>query len=189
MKKIFTIVALAAALLFTGCKKTSDFNKYLIEDYEYVQSQFEKREVVFYEAQITLNGSPVELGKKAQPASVKEVFQAEDTVIFVNRDFTTDEMKVEVVPGYWLEDVAVDPYDVCDYNDALKALLNAEGVEVPDAVFVTLRKPLGPVVFDNAFYIFGSTKTNFVAVDAKTLEIKNFDSVEGHLNTEAEVEE
>lgn len=174
MKKFLTIVAIATAVLFTGCKKTSDFNKYLIEDYEYVQSQYVGQEVVFYEAQITLNGSPVELGKEAQPITVKEVFQVNDTVVFVNRDYTTKEVNVETVQGYWCEDVVVNPVGIVDYNDALKALLSVKTIDVPDAVFVTLRNPLGPVVYENPFYIFGSTHTSFVAVDAKTLEIYDF---------------
>lgn len=182
MKKIFAILAVAVAML-TGCKKTSDFNKYLVEDYEFVQAQYEGLEVVFYEAQITLNGSPVELGYKAEPVSVREVYQVVDTalVVFVDRDYTTGVVNVEQREGYWCEDVVVDPTVVADFNDALDALLKAKTIDVPDAVFVTLRNPLGPVVYDNPFYIFGSNHTSFVAVDAVTLEIQQFESVEAYL--------
>ena len=185
MKKFLAIAALAAAVLFAGCRKTSDFNKYLVSDYEFVQAQYADRTVVFYEAQITLNGSPAELGTKAQPATVKEVYQVVDTalVVFVNRNYETGDVAVEEVPGFWCEDVVVDPNGVADYNAALNALLSAD-VIVPDAVFVTLRNPLGPVVYDNPFYVFGSTKTSFVAVDAKTLEVQEFSAGESTLRVE-----
>lgn len=177
MKKIIAIVAMATALIFTGCKK-SDFNKFLEEDYAYVQSQYEGKKVLFYEAEITLAGTPADLGKKALPATCKEVFQVEDTVVFVERNYATGAVAVESVHGCWCEDLVVYPERVADYKDALNALLNAEGIHVPDALFVTLRRPLGPTLYENAFYIFGSTHTNFVAVDAKTLEVQEFDSVQ-----------
>ena len=190
MKKIFAIVAVAVAV-FTGCKKTSDFNKYLTQDYEYVQSHYVGQEVVFYEAQIVLNGSPVELGMKAQPVSAKEVFQVADSavVVIVNRDYVNGSVELEIHDGYWCEDVVIDPTLVGDYNDALKALLSAKEIDVPDAVFVTLRNPLGPVVYENPFYIFGSNHTSFVAVDAVTFEIKDFEATESSLKEKVSVEE
>ena len=182
MKKILVIAAVAAAML-TGCKKVSDFNKYLAEDYEFVQNEYAGQEVVFYEAQITLDGSPVDLGKDAQPASVKEVFQIVDTslVVIVNRNYHDGEVVVEQHHGYWCEDVVVNPYDIADYNDALDALLKIKSEDIPDAIYVTLRNPLGPTVYENPFYIFGSNHTSFVAVDAKTLEINVFEPVESHI--------
>ena len=190
MKKIFAILAVAVAV-FTGCKKTSDFNKYLPKDYEYVQSHYPGQEVVFYEAQLLLNGSPVELGMNAKPVSVKEVFQLTDSavVVIVNRNYVSGVVELEIHDGYWCEDVVVDPTTIADYNKALQALLSAKTIEVPDAEFVTLRNPLGPVVHENPFYIFGSTHTNFVAVDAVTLEIQNFNGVEGYLKHNFSVEE
>ena len=193
MKKILAIAAMAAALLFTGCKKTSNFNKYLVPDYEYVQAQYEGQQVVFYEAQIILNGSPAELGRKAKPVSVKEVFQVVDSalVVFVNRDYANGTFEVEEHQGYWCEDVVVDPYTVGDYNYALEALLNVKGViEIPDAVFVTLRNPLGPTPYENPFYIFGSNHTSFIAVDAVTFEVQSFNASESVLKeTVEELEE
>ena len=176
------IVALATTALFTGCKKTSDFNKYLVEDFEYVRDQYPDRDVVFYEAQVTLNGSPAELGKKSTPLSVKEVFQVvnDHEVIYVNRNYETGEVKVEAIKGAWCEDVRVIPTEIADYTDALKALLNAEGITLTDSPLMTLRNPLGPTVHESAFYIFGSNHTSFVAVDAKTLEVTEFNGVESY---------
>lgn len=185
MKKILMIMAAAVAML-TACKKTSDFNKYLVEDYQYVQQQYDGLQVVFYEAEVTLNGSPVELGLKAQPVSVREVYQVVDTalVVFVDRDYTTGVVNVEQHEGYWCEDVVVDPTVVGDYNDALKALLNAKGITVPDAVFVTLRNPLGPTVYEHPFYIFGSNHSSYVAVDAVTFEVQGFEATASELREE-----
>lgn len=178
MKKILTIVALTTAVLFTGCKKTSEFNKYLVEDYELVKAQYPNREVVFYEAEVVLNGTPVELSKKAKPVSVKEVFQVfgNPEAVFVNRNYETGECLVEIHYGYWLGDVVVDPTNITDFNLALNALIDS-GIKLPDSPLVTLRNPLGPQPYENPFYIFGSTHTSFVAVDAKTLEVQPFNVV------------
>jgi len=177
MKKILVVLTAAVAML-TACKKTSDFNKYLVPDYEFVQAQYEGHEVVFYEAELTLNGSPVELGLKAEPVSVREVFQLTDTalVVFVDRNYADGTVAVEQHEGYWCEDVVVDPTGIADFNDALKALLGAKDLNVPDAIYVTLRNPLGPVVYENPFYIFGSNHANYVAVDAVTLDVQGFES-------------
>ena len=185
MKKILAIAALAAAFLFTGCDRKSDFNKYLEKDYEFVKAQYEGQPILFYEAQVELNGSPVEYGKKTKPATVREVFQVDTLVVFIDRNYETGEMSVEEVPGFWCEDLFVNPYGIADFKYALNALLNVKDVvTVPDAKFMTLRRPLGPVEYENAFYIFGSTNTSFVAVDARTLEIQDFSEVknEGYID-------
>lgn len=187
MKKILMIVALTTTVLFTGCKKTSDFNKYLVEDFEYVKEQYHDREVVLYEAEFVLNGTPVELGKKAKPVSVKEVFQVfgNPEAVFVNRNYETGECIVETHHGYWLEDVVVDPTNIADFNLALNTLIDL-GIKLPNSQLVTLRNPLGPHPYENPFYIFGSTHTIFVAVDAKTLEVQSFDvATESGLKKEA----
>lgn len=180
MKKIFAIAAIAATVLFAGCRKTSDFNKYLTVDYEYVQAQFPGQDVVFYEAEVVLNGSPAVLGKKAQPKTVKEVYQIDTTVAFINRNYEEGTFTFEAVPGYWLEDIKVELAGIADFKDALGALLH-DAPRVPDSPFVTLRKPLGPTIPENPFYIFGSTTKGFVSVDARTLEV--------HVVSEEEVKE
>jgi hypothetical protein len=49
---------------------------------------------------------------------------------------------------------------------------------------MTLRNPLGPTIYENPFYIFGSTHTSFVGIDAKTLDISFIDVPESRLKTE-----
>ena len=173
MKKML-FAAMAAMLLLVGCKKQpSVVNTCLVEDYAYVQQQYEGQDVLFYEAEITLNESPAKAGKKAQPLLVREVFQVGHTVVFIDRDYTTGNFTLSEKDGYWLEDVEFDPNGLADFNDALKALLKSE-YKAPDAVFVTLRNPLGPIPYLYPFYIFGSNHTSFIAVNAKTLVVERF---------------
>lgn len=195
MKKvIFGTLAIAAIVIlgfFIWSKKpvepvkVSDFNKYLVEDYDYVKSLYPENEVIFYEAEVTLNGSPAELGEKAEPVSVKEIYQVDTTVVFIDRVYADEKFDIETVPGFWCEDVPVNPEGIADFKDALKALLSAD-IITPDAVFVTLRNPLGPVIFENPFYVFGSNLSGFVAVDAKTLEIQEFNAIKGELKDSRE---
>ena len=175
MKKIFMILAVAVAML-TSCEKQSDFNKYLTSDYELVKAQYPEQEVVFCEAQATLNGSPSELGMKAEPVSVREIFQVIDTalVVYVDRTYAKDTCVVSEHMGYWGGDVHVTDLNFVDYKKALKTLLTVKGEEVPDAVFMTLREPLGPVAYDNPFYVFGSNLSSFIAIDARTLDVLEF---------------
>lgn len=174
MKKILIIAAMAAAVLFTGCRKTSEFNKYLVEDYEYVKTLKPGVDVRLYEAQLTLSDSPAAVGKLAKPVSAKEVFQVDTLVVFIDRDYANGTFTVSETPGFWLEDVRFEPEPVADFTKALKALIKSD-IKTPDSNIVVLRNPLGPKDFEYPFYIFGSQKSGFVAVDAGTLDVEVFE--------------
>lgn len=168
------MTAMAAMMLFTGCKKQSEFNKALEADYAEVIAEYP--EAVLYEVQTQFNDTFDTRDRKGlHVASAREVFQVEPRlVVFVDRNFETGTREVLKQEGAWLEDLKINLKEVRDVNEALDALFGAD-IILPDTNFMTLRRPLGPTLYVDAFYVFGSTKTSFVAVNTRTLEVQDFE--------------
>lgn len=176
MKKILFLAAMAAMFLFVGCKeKQSEFNRALNEDYAAVVAEYP--EAMLYEVETQFNDVfNTRDRKNLHVVTAREVFQVADTlVMFIDRNFDQGSVEKSLVPGAWLEDVVIRNVEtLCDVNEALDALFKAD-IITPDSNLMTLRNPLGPKVFVNPFYIFGGTKSGFVAVDARTLEVQEFE--------------
>ena len=175
MKKILLIAAIAAMALFTGCKKQSEFNKALNEDYAEILAEYPG--AILFEAETEFNDVfTTDNPKDLKVVKVREVFQVygdDPRAIFVDRDFVSGTRNVMTEKGHWAECVQFTPNDIHDVKDALKALLKSD-IKTPDSKFMTLRNPLGPEVRLFPLYIFGSNHF-YVAVNAGTLEVSKFE--------------
>jgi len=175
MKKILIFVAMMATLLLAGCKSTSEFNRALNEDYEAVMAEYP--EALLYEVQTQFNDNFTTMDSKGlHVVTAREVFQVKDTlVMFIDRNFDEGTRVTSLENGAWLEDVKFGVKELKDVNEALDAMFKSD-IIVPDSNLMTLRKPLGPTIYAFPFYIFGGSKEGkYVAVDAHTLEVQEFE--------------
>lgn len=174
MKKVLLFAAMAAMLLFTGCKKSSEFNKALEADYAMVMDEYP--EAVLYEVETAFNDVFATRDRKnLHVVTAKEVFQVADTlVLFIDRNFDEGTVEKTLQEGFWCEDVAFKLDGIKDVNDALNALYNAN-ILIPISKLMTLRNPLGPEIHLSPYYIFGDGNSNYVAVDSRTLKVEEFE--------------
>ena len=170
MKKILFLAVMAVTVLFTGCKKTSEFNRALNEDYATVQAEYPDSRL--YEVQTVFSDIfATEDVENLHVVTSRAVFQTVDgMVLFIDRNLDMKTRTVTTVPGPWLEDIAFIPKDLCDVKDAVEAFYKADIVK-PASNLMVLRNPLVPDSGDYPLYIFGSTNTSFVAVDSKSLVV------------------
>lgn len=173
MKKILVFAVMAAIVLFTGCKKTSDFNKTLTEDYASVIAEYP--EARLYEVQTEFNDSFTTRDRKGlHIVTACEIYQVtQEQVLQIKRNFDEGTCERVLEDGFWVGDVVMTLDGLHNINEALDALFKSD-IIVPETNLMTLRNPLVAVLYPNAFYIFGSTKTSFVAVDGVTLAVQEF---------------
>lgn len=173
MKKVLMMVALVATMVLASCKpevKTVPFLDNVKADYAELVAVHDS--IIFYEAQIELDGN-VSDRKAVNPLQYKEIFQGDTVVYFVERFVANDSVFNDSVNGYWMEDRPVNLDSICELNVAIEQLYKAD-LDLPESNLVTLRRPLYKVEY-NPMYIFGSNLTFYVAVDAVTLEVTEFE--------------
>lgn len=173
MKKFLVFAVMAAMVLFTGCKKTPEFNKALTEDYASVIAEYP--EARLYEVQTEFNDEFTTRDRNGlHIVTAREIYQVDPQHIFeVVRNFEDGTCAKSLYEGFWTGDVVMTLDGLHNINEALDALFKSD-IIVPETNLMTLRNPLVAVLYPNAFYIFGSTKTSFVAVDGVTLEVQEF---------------
>ena len=153
------------------------FKDYLMEDYEYVQSLGDdSTHVALYEVETVLNGNVAETAPEDLAiVSSMTVYAVEDTVFLKTRTWETGEVVVEKKFGKWLGDFNIEHPDlVMDFDAAVEKLYKAAAdslVTLPAGDKMTFRRPANADSF-TPLYIFGTTGTNFVAVDGVTGEVK-----------------
>ena len=153
------------------------FVEYLTEDFEYVQSLAnDSTHVALYEVETVLNGNVSETpAEELAIVSSMTVWAVEDTVYYKTRTWETGEVVLEKEAGVWAGDFALEHPDLyIDFDKAVEYLYRAAAdslVVLPAGDKMTFRRPVGPD--DLApLYIFGTTGTNFVGVNAVTGEVK-----------------
>ena len=180
MKKLFSILAVAALLVMTGCKtKVASVLPLAKADYAEALQEVEiPAFACFYEIEMQLDKpvSAVNKGEDVQLAKALTVIRTGNhDVKFIDRTYNEKGevvgTEVEYGHGDWLGDVAMclDSL-VLDLPDAIKKLQETNQV-LPDGDKVTLRQPLSPPF--RAQYIFGTVGTFFVSVDAITGEVSS----------------
>ena len=153
------------------------FKDYLMEDYEYVQSLGDdSTHVALYEVETVLNGNIAETAPEDLAiVSSMTVYAVDDTVFLKTRTWETGEVVVEKKAGTWLGDFNIEHPDlVMDFDAAVEKLYQAAAdslVTLPAGDKMTFRRPANADSF-TPLYIFGTTGTNFVAVDGVTGEVK-----------------
>ena len=153
------------------------FKDYLMEDYEYVQSLGDdSTHVALYEVETVLNGNVAETAPEDLAiVSSMTVYAVEDTVFLKTRTWETGEVVVEKKFGKWLGDFNIEHPDlVMNFDAAVEKLYQAAAdslVTLPAGDKMTFRRPANADSF-TPLYIFGTTGTNFVAVDGVTGEVK-----------------
>ena len=153
------------------------FKDYLMEDYEYVQSLGDdSTHVALYEVETVLNGNIAETAPEDLAiVSSMTVYAVDDTVFLKTRTWETGEVVVEKKAGTWLGDFNIEHPDlVMDFDTAVEKLYKAAAdslVTLPAGDKMTFRRPANADSF-TPLYIFGTTGTNFVAVDGVTGEVK-----------------
>ena len=178
MKKLISILAVAALLVMTGCKtKVASVLPLAKADYAEALAEVGDAELTaFYEIEMQLDKpvSAIDKGENVQLAKALTVIQAGDgRVKFIDRTYNEKGLvvntDVDIAHGDWLGDVAMHLDSlVLDLPDAIKRLQESNQV-LPDGDKVTLRQPLSPPF--KALYIFGTNGTFFVSVDAITGEV------------------
>ena len=196
MKKLISILAVAALLVMTGCKtKVASVLPLAKADYAEALQEVEiPAFACFYEIEMQLDKpvSAINKGEDVQLAKALTVIRTGDhKVKFIDRTYNekgqvADE-SYEYGHGDWLGDVAMclDSL-VLDLPDAIKKLQETNQV-LPDGDKVTLRQPLSPPF--RALYIFGTVGTFFVSVDAITGEVLSVSEAEASENEEEEAPE
>lgn len=153
------------------------FKDYLMEDYEYVQSLGDdSTHVALYEVETVLNGNVAETAPEDLAiVSSMTVYAVDDTVFLKTRTWETGEVVVEKKAGTWLGDFNIEHPDlVMDFDTAVEKLYKAAAdslVTLPAGDKMTFRRPANADSF-TPLYIFGTTGTNFVAVDGVSGEVK-----------------
>lgn len=153
------------------------FKDYLMEDYEYVQSLGnDSTHVALYEVETVLNGNIAETAPEDLAiVSSMTVYAVDDTVFLKTRTWETGEVVVEKKAGTWLGDFNIEHPDlVMDFDAAVEKLYKAAAdslVTLPAGDKMTFRRPANADSF-TPLYIFGTTGTNFVAVDGVSGEVK-----------------
>lgn len=188
MKKIFMFMAIVSLMMSTSCKPKQDaFLKQAKSDYETVVK--ETPDSVFtalYEIETVLNKYITETDE-LEIAKSLTVIQVGDSVKTIDRDENTE--RVEYLSGHWGGDykIRLDSVKV-GFNEAVK-LLKKSGLELPETNFMTFRAPMTPPF--QPFYVFGSHKTFFVAVNAVTGEIDTYSDrmVLGGIRSDEELDE
>lgn len=179
---IAALAAIGLALLIDTRKPEPEpaaptFVEYLMEDYNYVQSLGnDSTHVALYEVETVLNGNPAEMAAEDLAiVSSMTVYAVEDTVFLKTRTWETGEVVVEKEFGKWLGDFNIEHPDlVMDFDAAVEKLYKAAAdslVTLPAGDKMTFRRPANADSF-TPLYIFGTTGTNFVAVDGVTGEVK-----------------
>ena len=183
MKK-FLFFAVAAVLLFCGCKdKKGDVVDFTVEDLVYADFDYMCHNYgcgyVWYETELTLTDFVDAEDYDGSFASMTNVFQifgddstsAKDAkVVMINH--VGELMDVKEVQGCWLEDVPLDTAKIkYTYNEAYERLLEADCIK-PHSKYVTLRNPLGPKQC-NAQYIFGNAHGTLIFLDALTGDVSD----------------
>ena len=153
------------------------FKEYLLEDFEYVQSLGnDSTHVALYEVETVLNGNIAETAPEDLAiVSSMTVYAVDDTVFLKTRTWETGEVVVEKKAGTWLGDFNIEHPDlVMDFDAAVEKLYKAAAdslVTLPAGDKMTFRRPANADSF-TPLYIFGTTGTNFVAVDGVSGEVK-----------------
>ena len=178
MKKIFTLLAVMAMLMATGCKhKVASVLPQAKADVELARQEAEHPALVGYfelEMQLDKPVSAISKGEDVQLLKALTVLRtADQTVKFIDRTYDEKGKVVaedsELVKGDWLGDCVMHLDSlVLDLPDAIEKLKQTNQV-LPDGDKVTLRQPLSPPF--KAMYIFGTVGTFFVSVDAVTGEV------------------
>lgn len=166
------MVAMIATLFLTGCEKKPktvvSFLDTLKADYENVVAQHDSAVVMFYEAQCQLTAN-VSDRADVTLEEYMDVIQCDSVVFTATRNVPAQTVVYDSVNGYWMEDLVVNLDTICDITVAIEALYKSDMV-LPESNLVTLRRPLYKEDY-NPLYIFGSTNTKYVAVDAVTLDV------------------
>lgn len=177
MKKLILCFIMACVAIFSSCQSCSskveepevitinNYNQIIKDDYKSIKDTFDK--VVFYESQVTFD-TIVNVENIGIRQAVN-VFQAgEYCYRFIHVGNKTD---IDKVHDYWLEDVVINPNIIIDLDSAIVRLFQADIVK-PKSNKMTLRCPLGPVIYNPAYY-FGQGSTGFVKVDAITSKVED----------------
>ena len=179
MKKIFSILAIAAVLLVAGCKpKPVSILNQAKADYAEAIVEVPDSLTAFYEVQMVLD-RPISVLSEDENVALftsKTVYQQLDVVTSIDRVYDKKgrivEENIDKVTGDWVGDFTM-PLDslVLDLVDAIEKLKEAD-ILLPEADKVTLRCPAVPPF--RTYYIFGTYGTFFLGVDAITGEISEF---------------
>ena len=180
MKKLLLITAtLVASLSLVGCKcskeqepeQPSEFNTLIQSDYEMVKLANPDSLVELMEVETELSDTLT----KADPNEITvskaiEVFRVGEKVVFIDRDYEKGSFEMSEKYGQWFGDAIIFPGKTGDFAKAVKALYTS-GLNLPETIFMTLRKPLDGQLREYPLYIFGSQNTHFISVDAGTYEV------------------
>lgn len=189
MKKfIFMIVSILTLTMLascSSCNRHSDvdepsvtvggipFDLNVRADYDALTEEFGEN-LKFFETTITLDAA-VDTVQNFEVLEMQSVYQIPDTVITYT--YTDEGLNVVKEYGHWLEDCPILPEHVkFSLADAIEALQESN-IVVPSSDKVVLRRPLGPKVLTSAYYIFGTTHTGFVAVNAVNGEVLPMDDL------------
>jgi hypothetical protein len=183
MRKLF--VVLTTALLMTAmvsCEffKKNDSEKGIIvenvleKDINYMYSNYDTN-YVWFETQIVLDDYLDEEcdGSIERVTNIFQVIMTNDSVTFDTKVFKIthidDLSDVEVIDGFWIEDMAMNYEDIAiTYKQAFQ-LINEVNFTKPHSKNCVLRQEVGPKVA-NPQYIFGNIESQLY-VDAVNGEV------------------
>lgn len=185
MKKIFSIICLAAILL-TSCKKDGEgfvvrpwtLEQEIAYNMNYFCQQHSEADnnVYFYEVQCVLNGKLAELdAKDVRIKSSTTIANVGQYCHQVFTDYASGVRQTNIIPGTWVGSFTInDPTAFkITFEQAVEIVKNATDLQTPNSDKLTLRHPLGNI--KNPLYIFGSSSERlYVAVDAMTGEVGYF---------------
>lgn len=168
------VALLATTLVSCHQKKTEqltsiqgyDFDKVVVEDYDFVASQYQQ--FFFYEADAVFNDVLSSDGDH-YITSVKTIFQVGDTCIMIEHldGQYEDEPIINYIAGHWMECMEMNARNKVSFSHCMD--IHQDKIKELRTRYMTMRRILAPPFPENAQYIFGK---GLMIVDAQTGEIQ-----------------